>query len=169
MHLNPYYNHHWNCENLQLTNLMFAYDILLFSVGDFIYMDLMLQTFSLFAKSTGMKINFAKSKMFFGNVEANEKHLILNKYGFSECSFPFKYLGIPLSCKKLSICQYMPLINEIVGKINHWSTKLLIYAGRAQLVKSISFAMANYWLIVFPYWKWLSGKLMLFHIVYLDR
>lgn len=97
MQLNPDLNHHSKCEKLELTNLMFADDVLLFSKGDYISMDLTLRAFSLFAKSTCMKNNSAKSKMYLGGVDANKKLIILHKYGFSKVSLLFKYLwGSPL-------------------------------------------------------------------------
>ena len=37
-----------------------------------------------------------------------------------------------------------------MGRIKHWSSKLLSIAGRIQLVRSIITAIAQYWMSVFP-------------------
>lgn len=60
-----------------------------------------------------------------------------------------KYLGVPLSYRKLTVPQFKPLIDRILGRIQHWTTKLLSYAGREQLIKSVITSMTSYWLQVF--------------------
>lgn len=63
---------------------------------------------------------------------------------------PFRYLGIPLSSKKLNIKHYQVLIDKIVSRITHWSAFLLSYAGRVQLIKSVIFATVNFWMQCLP-------------------
>ncbi|XP_058783126.1 uncharacterized protein LOC131657781 [Vicia villosa] len=63
---------------------------------------------------------------------------------------PFKYLGVPLDGKKLTIANCQPLIEKMMCRLNHRCTRLLSYAGRLQLAKSVLFAIANYWLQISP-------------------
>lgn len=49
---------------------------------------------------------------------------------FSAGKLPFKYLGVPLSSRKLTIYQCEPLVDRTVSKIRYWTAKLLSYAGR---------------------------------------
>lgn len=42
------------------------------------------------------------------------------------------------------------MIDKILHKIQHWSTRLLYYAGRIQLIKSVLFSICNYWMQIFP-------------------
>lgn len=63
---------------------------------------------------------------------------------------PFKYLGVPLTSKRLCISHNLSLIDKIVGIIKHWKSRLLSHAGRVQLIKSVSFAITNYWMQCFP-------------------
>lgn len=42
-----------------------------------------------------------------------------------------------------------PLVQKIVHKINYWAAKLLSYAGRVQLIKSVLFGVQIYWSQVF--------------------
>jgi hypothetical protein len=69
---------------------------------------------------------------------------------FADGSLPFRYLGVPLTSKKLSIHHYMPLVDRIVDRIHSWSGKLLSHAGRLQLIRSVTFAVANYWMQCLP-------------------
>lgn len=75
---------------------------------------------------------------------------IKDETGFEEGQFPVRYSGVPLSSKKLSIQHYLPLINRIIRRNIHWSTRMLSYAGRIQLVKSIFCSIAQYWMQNFP-------------------
>lgn len=60
---------------------------------------------------------------------------------------------MPLTCKKLYVNHCQPLIDRIVARIRHWSAKLLSYAGRIQLIKSVLFAITNYCPQCFPLLK----------------
>jgi hypothetical protein len=143
---NHNFNFHAKCEKLSLTNLCFADDILLFSRGDAGSVSIMMETFEKFSKSTGLKVKPSKCCIFFGDVDQCTHDDIKRITHFEEAKLPFRYLGIPMTSKKLAIHHYMGLIDKIVGRITNWSSKLLSYAGRIQLLKSVIFAMTNYWL-----------------------
>ncbi|XP_019239266.1 PREDICTED: uncharacterized protein LOC109219285 [Nicotiana attenuata] len=59
-------------------------------------------------------------------------------------TLPFKYLGVPLSSRKLSIHQCLPLVERITNRIKCWTSKLLSYSGQLQLIKSVLFEMQTY-------------------------
>lgn len=69
--------------------------------------------------------------------------------GMCEGELPFKYLGVPLSAQKLNVLQYQPLIQKILSKLDNWAAKLLSYAGRLQLIKSVIGGIQLYWCQVF--------------------
>lgn len=62
---------------------------------------------------------------------------------------PFKYLIVPLSTTKLSIIQCQSFIQKILHKIDSWTSKLLIYVGKVQLINSVLFGMPTYWCQIF--------------------
>ncbi|XP_058727178.1 uncharacterized protein LOC131598614 [Vicia villosa] len=159
MQLDPKFNHHSKCQKLQLTNLMFSDDVLLLSRGDTLSVELLLTAFTKFLNSTGVQTNKTKSNLYFGAVPNDVKDNIFNLTGFKEGGLPFKYLGVPISCKKLASHHYMDLIEKILLRIRHWTAKLLSYAGRLQLIKSVSFAIVNYWLACFPIPKNVISKI----------
>ena len=62
---------------------------------------------------------------------------------------PFKYLGVPLSTKKMTVMQWYPLIEKIMARITSWTARKLSYAGRAQLVQTVLFGVQAYWAQLF--------------------
>ncbi|XP_058746716.1 uncharacterized protein LOC131619658 [Vicia villosa] len=102
-----------------------------------------------FSNSTGLVVNPAKCFVYMGDVDDSTREQILHTIGFRVGQLPFRYLGLPLSSKKLSINYYLPLIDKILSRIHNWSSKLLSLSGRVQLVKAVSFVITNYWLKCF--------------------
>lgn len=51
-------------------------------------------------------------------------------------TFPFRYLGVPLSPQKwaYSDCN---LVEKIIARVKHWSARHLSYAGRLVLIQSV--------------------------------
>lgn len=66
-----------------------------------------------------------------------------------EGELPFRYLGVPMSSKKLTVGQCIPLVEKTTTKIRYWSAKLLSYVGRIQLIKSVIFGVQTYWAQIF--------------------
>ncbi|XP_058734147.1 uncharacterized protein LOC131605864 [Vicia villosa] len=159
MQNDPNFNHHPKCAKLNLTNLIFADDVLLFCRGDPTSVEMMQQAFSKFIKSTGLIANPSKSTMFCGGIDNIMQRRLHKITGFKEGVFPVKYLRVPLTCKRLTIQHYLPLIDKILARIHHWTAKLLTYAGRIQLVKSIISGIAQYRMSCFPFPKIVLAKI----------
>jgi hypothetical protein len=49
--------------------------------------------------------------------------------------FPYNYLGIPLSLRRLSWADEQPLVNAVASRIPTWKSELLTNAGRVLLTK----------------------------------
>ena len=62
---------------------------------------------------------------------------------------PVRYLGLPLISKRLSAKECSPLIQAVSHRLQSWKAKLLSYAGRLELIKSVLSAMHLYWMSVF--------------------
>ncbi|CAL5189874.1 unnamed protein product [Lathyrus oleraceus] len=102
--------------------------------------------FNKFSNSTGLKINPIKCNIYFGVMDEKTSEDIKNATRFKEGKLPFRYLGVPLTSKRLSIHHYDCLIDKIVGRITRWSSRLLSYAGRIQLIQSVNFATMTLWM-----------------------
>lgn len=62
-----------------------------------------MEAFHKFSSASGLKANPQKSNIYFGGVSETEQQLILQEFGMLKGALPFKYLGVPLSPKKLTI------------------------------------------------------------------
>lgn len=58
--MNHNFDFHAKCEKLNLTNLCFADDLLLFTRGDLISVKLIIKAFEFFSKSIGLRVNPTK-------------------------------------------------------------------------------------------------------------
>lgn len=154
------FNYHTKCVKLKITSLSFADVLLLFSIGDMIFFMLMMKHFNKFIKSTGLKMNTTKCSIYFGGVYGIAKDKIKEYTGFKEGNTPFRYLGIPMINKKLVVKHYLLLTNKITHKIAPRSSKPLTYAGHIQLIQSVAFAIAVFWMQCLPLPKVVIHKIM---------
>jgi hypothetical protein len=153
------FNYHPKCDKLKITNLCFADDLLMFSRGDKVSVEMMMRAYGKFSKATGLVVNPQKCRIYCAGMDELTKQNVPEASGFQEGQLPFKYLGVPVTGKKLSVRHYSPLIDKIVGKIKHWTARLLTYAGRLQLINSVTFALTNFWLTCFPFPKTVIQKI----------
>nr|XP_016446549.1 PREDICTED: uncharacterized protein LOC107771637 [Nicotiana tabacum] len=139
------FNFHPKSAKLKLIQLRFADDLLLFSRGDITFVKMLLMFSKLFNNFwTNSKI---KQKLsIFWRVE---QHEILAILGFSKGELPIRYLGVPLSSKRVSVMQCQPLLDKMIERIKSWTNRFLSYAGRAQLIKSVLFSIQVYWSQIF--------------------
>ncbi|XP_060200597.1 uncharacterized protein LOC132628856 [Lycium barbarum] len=118
-------------------------DLLLFCRGDELSIYKVYECFLKFSAASVLIANTSKSSIYFGGVDMITQQTVLDKLQFSKGSLPFRYLRVPLSTKRLSVMQCMPLIDKIMGRVTHWTSKLLTYAGRLQLIKTIGDTVAS--------------------------
>lgn len=150
MQTNLDFNYHSKCEKIGTPNLTFADDILLFYRCDPIFVHMMMTTVDIFSTSTGLVINPKKCNIYCGGMDRDDKMQLSQASGFDEGKLPMKYLGIPITSKKLTVSHYKPLIEKITQRLKHWTVKLLSYAGRIMLVKSVILVIAQYWMQCLP-------------------
>lgn len=124
--------------------------MLLFTRYDTISITLLMDAFEEFLKSTSLSMNPAKCKVYFGNIDVKTKQSTQEMTKFSEGLPPFRYLGVPLTSKKISIHQCLILVDKLVARIRHWSVRLLNFAGIIQLIKSVLFVVTNFWMQCIP-------------------
>lgn len=138
---NPNFNYHPKCEHLKIINLCFADDILMFVRGDSESMRHIIDKVKDFSEAAGLIVSIPKSKMYFGGVDEESRKIIQITTGFAMGNLPFKYLRVPLASKKLTINDCQPLIEKMMVRLRHWSTRLLSYVGKFPLVKSVIFSI----------------------------
>ncbi|CAI8585912.1 unnamed protein product [Vicia faba] len=140
----PNLNFHPKCEKSSIINLSFVDDLLLFTRGDPMSVRLVMNAFNGFSATTGLNVNQSKCSTYFGNVGDEVKKDIQASVNYSEGIIPFRYLGIPLSNKKLSVAHCLLLADKITARIKHWSARLLSFGDRAQLINNVMFIISNF-------------------------
>ncbi|XP_074291736.1 uncharacterized protein LOC141618530 [Silene latifolia] len=134
---------------VMLNHLLFADDLLLFSKGDEVSIMWLLRAFSTFSIASGLSLNKEKSDIYFNRMPQASINTILQVFGFKRGSLPFRYLGVPISSKKLTKNEGMKLIDKITARIRSWGARHLTYFGRLVLVNAVLSSLHSYWSSVF--------------------
>lgn len=129
--LKEYHNFkfHSQCEKLQIFNISFTDDLILLSRAKEILVWLLMDEFRRFSVTTGLIAHPTKCNVYFGGVKDEVCSRILELIGFTKGGLSFKYLGVPLTCKKLTVQNCKQLIENITARIKHWTSNLLNYIG----------------------------------------
>lgn len=90
--------------------MRFAYDLVLLCKGDYKLVQMILQGLNLFTATIGLKASPAKSNVYGCGMTDQGMKRIADIVGFKIGSLPFRYLGVLISVKKLSIADYENLI-----------------------------------------------------------
>ncbi|XP_060177768.1 uncharacterized protein LOC132607701 [Lycium barbarum] len=149
---NPQFKHHPRCAKMNLVHLGFADNLLLFCRGDQKSMSLLYKCFLSFSAVSSLVANKDKSSIYFGGVKDDQQQLIMEELGFPKGEMPLRYLGVPLSTKRMTVAQCQPLLEKMLGRISSWTTKFLSYSSKVQLIKNVLFSIQVFWsqLFVLP-------------------
>ena len=90
-----------------------------------------------FARVSELKINSIKSTVYAVGVHEDVEARILEAIRVPKGELPFRYLGVPLSSKRLSIADCEQLADKMTNRIKSWQAKHLSYAARLQLINSV--------------------------------
>ena len=92
---------HPSCKLLHLNHLCFAYDLMIFCKGDSLSASMLIQSLQLFGDTLRLFANKSKTTFYTTGIFEEFVQDITSLSGFVRGSFPFKYLGIPLTIRKL--------------------------------------------------------------------
>ena len=146
---NPLFKYHWRCQTLKITHLCFVDDLLVFSNADTDSILVIKKALEEFMEQSGLRINYRKSSLFVAGIDQDAKVAIQNLVGIDLKTPPVTYLGVPLITSRLRKADCTPLIERILARIKLWTSAVLSYAGRLQLIKSILFSIQVYWTTMF--------------------
>ncbi|XP_021835103.2 uncharacterized protein [Spinacia oleracea] len=136
---------HLRCKGIGLTHLCFADDLIICSKGDYQSIYLFLQAFKLFSDTSGLKANPQKSSIYCHGMHESDIQRVVDVSGFSRSMLTFKYLGVPICSKKISVAQCAHLVDKMITRIKIWSSRNLSYTARMQLVNSVLLSLHMYW------------------------
>jgi hypothetical protein len=107
-----------------------------------------------FGDVTGLRVNFAKTSVIPIRCEALDIPDIVLPLGARIATLPCKFLGLPLSLRKLRKVDFQPLLDRIASRLACCKAKLLSAAGRLVLLNAVLSALSVYWISVhaMPVW-----------------
>ncbi|XP_059284813.1 uncharacterized protein LOC132038107 [Lycium ferocissimum] len=108
---------HTKCKGLKLNHLCFVDDMLLFCKGTYQSVVLMLRGLQTFTDTSGLSTNARKSKIFSANMKTQSLEDICELTGYQKGTLPFRYLGVPISAKKLTALDYEMLLEKLAVRV----------------------------------------------------
>lgn len=90
-----------------------------------------------------------KTTMYLAGISAQVREEIETKFTLTSGSLPIRYLGLPLVTRRLTATDYQPLLEQIRNRINSWTARYLTFAGRLNLISSILWSIASFWLAAY--------------------
>jgi hypothetical protein len=103
----------------------------------------------LYGQFSGLKVNLNKSELLVTFATLQQVQQQAQGIGCKATEFPFQYLGMPLSNKKLKKEHYMPLIQRVKNKLLGWKAPLLSPGGRTTLMNSTLSAVPIFFYVHF--------------------
>lgn len=140
---------HPRCSGLAMNHLCFADDMLIFCKGEYPLVLMMLRGMKLFADTTGLVANPNKSAIYGCGIDEAEMQRLVDCSGYKHEKLYFKYLGVPISNKKLTAADCEQLIDKTVSRIRVLSSRNTSFAGRRQLINFFLMSVCVYWSQIF--------------------
>jgi hypothetical protein len=109
---------------------LYADDVALFLRPVASDISLTLRLLQLFGDASGLRTNVQKSSVMPIQCSDDNMALIQSLLPCEVVNFPCKYLGLPLSLRKLSKEQFQPIIDRISDQLPGWKADLMTRAGR---------------------------------------
>ncbi|GKD84144.1 putative RNA-directed DNA polymerase, eukaryota, reverse transcriptase zinc-binding domain protein [Tanacetum coccineum] len=103
-----------------------------------------------FELSSGLKVNFSKSKFFVLGASMAESNNLASSLGCQPSPLPCLYLGLLIGANMNKSCNWKPIIDKFQKCLTFWIAKTLSYGGRLTLSKSVLGSLGIYF---FPLFK----------------
>jgi hypothetical protein len=123
---------------------LYADDVVMFVRPAAVDIDLTVGILHLFGEASGLKTNIQKNSAAPICYSATDMEVIQGCLTCRVEEFPIKYLGLPLSLKKLKKSQLQPLIDRLADLLPGWKSDLMTRAGRAIHVQFVLTATLIY-------------------------
>ena len=119
-----------------LTHLQYADDTVLLLQFDLQTLRNVRVILSCYEAMSGMKINFEKSEIFSVGLSTVEMNVVAEMLGCKSGVLPMKYLGMPVSCHKISKAQLSYVCEKIEKRLGIWQCEYLSSGGKSTLIDS---------------------------------
>lgn len=130
-----------NAEN-DISLLAYADDVLIITKASHNNALAILEILSKFKSWTWLQTNISKSHVMFSHsINKIRKEEIIQNFQFKEVSRWWTHLGIPMNGQRIPSWGFNSIIAKIDNAISGWRAKLLSFAGKVVLIKSIIFSI----------------------------
>ncbi|XP_022003012.1 uncharacterized protein LOC110900430 [Helianthus annuus] len=102
-----------------------------------------------FHLSSGLQVNFSKSKVFGVGVKSEDVLETATILGCDRGSLPFTYLGLPVGSKIGVVRNWKPVIERFESKLSTWKARILSFGGRMTLIKAVLDNLPTYYFSLF--------------------
>jgi hypothetical protein len=99
---------------------------------------------NLFGETSGLKTNLQKSTVLPIRCGDGEVAAVQNLLPYTLSDFPCKYLGLPLSLKKLTKDEVQPIVDRIADQLSGWKADLMTKSERRVQVQFVLTGMLIY-------------------------
>jgi hypothetical protein len=99
--------------------------------------NLILEILHLFGQAAGLKTNIQKSSVVPIQCDSSELDVIHEQLPCRMEHFPIKYLGLPLSIKKLSRAQLQQIIDKLADLLPGWRADLIFFSNTQESCVSL--------------------------------
>lgn len=106
---------------------------------------------SIYSDLTGQRPNLLKSKIYFPSwLNSHIAKRICCILNLNQAIFPFTYLGILISPKRLASLTFQPMVNKISHTASRWANFHLSLAAKCILINSVLLSVPVYTMSVYP-------------------
>jgi hypothetical protein len=116
---------------------LYADDVVFFLHPTAVDISITMNLLDLFGKASGLHNNEQKSNMFPIQCCEDDLMVVQNLLPCERSDFPCRYLGIPLSLRKLTKEQFSPFIDRFVDRLPSWKADLMTRDGRKVMVQHV--------------------------------
>ncbi|XP_074290342.1 uncharacterized protein LOC141617073 [Silene latifolia] len=89
------YKYHSLCKKSKFSHMCFADDLLLFCHGNLTSVDILLNSFEVFSKASGLKMNVGKSNVYMNGVDSTLQAELIARTGMQLAKLPFRIFLLP--------------------------------------------------------------------------
>lgn len=98
---------------------------------------------------SGLAVSMQNTSLFASGLTDTEVDTVQASTGMALGHLPFRYLGVPLDSRKITLANCELIIQQVKGRFNNWSVKSLSFAARLLLIKTVISGITNFWCSAF--------------------
>lgn len=120
-------------------------------LGDWSYINVanLARILRCFYVSSGLKVNFTKSKVYGIGVPSHDVVNWATPLSCEPAVLPFTYLGIPVGSNMNRKTSWNIVMEKLRSKLSAWKAKTLSFGGRITLAKTVLGSLPTFFLSIF--------------------